>query len=100
MTNERVWSIDLGMYSVQTRDDVPQKMKYGRDFAGFITVNDLNGRTVFVNMNNVLSIKESEGDVLNLTDQVIKSTLASFGFGVSTPKKEETIQITDDEVEE
>lgn len=99
MTNEKIWSIDLGMYSVQTRDDVPQKMKYGRDFCGFITVSDLDGRTVYVNMNNVLSVKESEGDVLNLTDQVIKSTLASFGFGV-TPKKEETIQITDDEVEE
>lgn len=99
MTNEKVWSIDLGMYSVQTKDDVPQKMKNGRDFAGFITVNDLNGRTVFVNMNNVLSIKESEEDVLNLTDQVIKSTLASFGFGV-TPKKEETIQITDEEMDE
>lgn len=88
------------MYSVQTKDDVwknyVDKMKY----LGFVEVTDLDGRTVFVNMNNVLSIKESEGDVLNLTDQVIKSTLASFGFGVSTPKKEETIQITDDEVEE
>lgn len=100
MTNGKIWSIDLGMYSVQTKDDVwknyVDKMKY----LGFVEVTDLNGRTVFVNMNNVLSIKESEGDVLNLTDQVIKSTLASFGLGVSTPKKEETIQITDEEMDE
>ena len=100
MTNEKIWSINLGLYSVQTRDDVWENYRLNGKFLGFVEVTDLDGRTVFVNLNNVLSIKESEGDVLNLADQVIKSTFASFGLGVSTPKKEETIRITDDEVEE
>lgn len=93
------------MYSVQTTDNVPKLMQFGGGCdhtfcTGFIRVTDLKGRFVYVNTNNILSIKESEGDVLNFTDQVIKSTLASFGLGVSTPKKEETIRISDEEVDE